>query len=91
MKNANYLSFSLLCFHRKVWPKELRDDVHESRFCTDEPVSGVALDRQRVYKMLKPTPYPDEFPKLNKIAAMEQAAKNIVLPDLEDLGEVFQK
>lgn len=53
--------------------------------------SGISLDRERVHSMLKPVPYPDEFPQLNKMAAMEEAAKNIAIPDVEDLGDVFRK
>lgn len=74
-----------------MWPSELRKDVRASNNGDADNPSGVAVDRKRVYDMLKPATYPDEFPKLLKMEAMKNAAKNIILPDLEDLGEVFQK
>ena len=54
-------------FEDPVWPQELRDDV------------GTRLQEgiERAKEMLKPTPYPDDFPKLHKLHAMEQSSEEL--------------
>lgn len=90
--NANVgLECDMRVFEDKVWPESLRTDIRSMKTGDGETTSGTALDRQRVHSMLKPVPYPDEFPQLNKMVAMEEAAKNIAIPDVEDLGDVFRK
>jgi cholesterol oxidase len=54
-------------FDDPVWPKELKDDV---------PV-GLAAGFQRAREMLNPKPYPDHFPKLAKLAALEASAEGM--------------
>ena len=46
------------------WPQAVRDDV----------ASGLADGFRRATEMLKPTPYPTDFPTLPKLEALEQSA-----------------
>lgn len=47
------------------WPKELRDDVE----------TLLAAGYRRAEEMLKPTPYPENFPPLPKLQALEKSSK----------------
>ncbi|WP_392481097.1 GMC family oxidoreductase N-terminal domain-containing protein [Nostoc sp. C110] len=47
------------------WPKELRDDVG----------TLLAAGYRRAEEMLKPTPYPENFPPLPKLQALEKSSK----------------
>jgi cholesterol oxidase len=47
------------------WPKELRDDVG----------TLLAAGYRRAEEMLKPTPYPENFPLLPKLQALEKSSK----------------
>ena len=67
-------------FSSKHWPKEIRDDMQEL----------VEVDRKRVFKMLQPTKYPEEYPALDKIGAMEKAARSL-FPNIEDVRAKFRK
>ena len=55
-----------------VWPQALRDDV-----------DGMRDGYTRAAEMLKPSSYPDDFPPLEKLAALEQAG--------DHLGERFYR
>jgi len=46
------------------WPKELREDVN----------SRLEKGYERAEKMLNPKPYPQHFPRLDKLEALEQSA-----------------
>lgn len=67
-------------FSSKHWPKEIRDDMKTLK----------EVDRERVFKMLQPTAYPEDYPALPKIGAMEKAARSL-FPDIEELGMHFRK
>ena len=51
-------------FEDPCWPQDLRDDV----------ATLVAEGLRRAEEMLKPTPYPQGFPALNKLQALEKSA-----------------
>ncbi|CAH1272446.1 LIPK [Branchiostoma lanceolatum] len=70
-------------FEDKVWPEAFRNDL--------EAVNGV--DREHAWQMLKPTPYPHNYPPLPKMGQMEKAAKAIAkeVHDIEDLDKVFYR
>lgn len=51
-------------FDDSRWPQAVRDDMH----------TLIEEGYRRAEEMLKPTPYPDEFPGLPKLRAMEQSA-----------------
>ena len=54
-------------FEDQRWPQGLRDDV------------GTELEEgyRRAEEMLKPTPYPDDFPPLAKLGALERSAAHL--------------
>ena len=54
-------------FEDRRWPKALRDDV------------GSKVDEgfQRAQEMLRPVPYPDRYPALAKLEALEQSAAHL--------------
>ncbi|XP_035684275.1 uncharacterized protein LOC118421217 [Branchiostoma floridae] len=70
-------------FEDKTWPKAFRDDL--------EALNGV--DREHAWQMLKPTPYPHNYPQLPKMGQLEKAAKAIAkeVYDIEDLDKVFYR
>ena len=75
--NANVgLDCEPAVFRDPVWPKELRDDIN----------NVMNVDRRQVYDMLRPTPYPDRYPSLEKMDRMKNG-----LGDIEDLGNVLYK
>ena len=51
-------------FDDPCWPQELRDDL----------ATLVADGLRRAEEMLKPTPYPQDFPPLHKLQALEKSA-----------------
>ena len=57
----------------------------------DDIPNLMTIDRQHVHEMLRPTEYPDNYPKLKKMKAMEKAAKGLKLVDIEDIGKIFRK
>ena len=67
-------------FSSKHWPKEIRDDMKDLQ----------ELDRKRVFKMLQPTKYPEDYPALDKIGAMQKVARSF-FPDIEDLRTNFRR
>ncbi|MGB2711673.1 MAG: alpha/beta fold hydrolase [Conexibacter sp.] len=54
-------------FDDPVWPQELRDDLP----------TRVADGYRRAEEMLRPEPYPEDFPQLRKLAALEASAHEI--------------
>ncbi len=60
-------------FEDPRWPAALRDDLDE--------LLGLAMDR--AVEMLRPTAYPDEWPALAKLEALERSAKH--------MGETFHR
>ncbi|XP_022797350.1 uncharacterized protein LOC111335634 [Stylophora pistillata] len=65
-------------FQDPVWPKELRDDVDQL----------LRIDRQHFVDMIKPTPYPDNYPPLHKLDRMKDGLSKF---DIEDLDKVLYK
>ena len=68
-------------FQDKRWPQIIRDDMK----------SLLEYDCKHVHEMLRPAVYPDHYPKLKKLEAMDKIAKGIDLPDIEDFGKIFKK
>ncbi|XP_078687057.1 uncharacterized protein LOC144919475 [Branchiostoma floridae x Branchiostoma belcheri] len=70
-------------FQDKVWPKAFRNDL--------EAVNRV--DREHAWQMLKPTPYPHNYPPLPKLGQLEKAAKALEkeVYDIEELDKVFYR
>ena len=68
-------------FDDKRWPQEIRDDMENI----------LNIDRKHVHQMLRPTVYPEHYPKPKKLEAMEKAAKGLGVADIEDIGEIFKK
>jgi cholesterol oxidase len=54
-------------FDDPQWPAEVRDDLEQ----------GLAAGYARAEEMLQPTPYPEDFPSLAKLGALEQSAEAI--------------
>ncbi|KAL9984027.1 hypothetical protein ACROYT_G006282 [Oculina patagonica] len=77
--NANVaLDSDPAVFSDPVWPQEFRDDLK----------NFTSVDRQHVLDMLKPTPYPDHYPKLHKLERMKEGLCEF---DIEDTGKIFYK
>ncbi|KAL9984021.1 hypothetical protein ACROYT_G006275 [Oculina patagonica] len=77
--NANVgLDSDPAVFSDPVWPQKLRDDLQ----------NFTSVDRQHVLDMLKPTPYPDHYPKLHKVERMKEGLCEF---DIEDSGKMFYK
>jgi cholesterol oxidase len=57
-------------FDNPRWPQEIRDDVN----------GGVNDGYRRAEEMLSPTPYPDDFPTLPKLQALEKSAQAMGQP-----------
>ena len=60
-------------FQDSEWPKAIRND-RKALF---------KVDRRHFYEMIKPLPYPDDYPHLLKIDRMEESVSEFA--DLEDL------
>ena len=54
-------------FEDSRWPQEIRDDLS----------AGLEAGYDRAADMLKPMPYPDDFPKLAKLRAQEKSAAHM--------------
>ena len=59
-------------FEDSEWPKALRNDRKDL----------FKLDRKHFFDMIKPTPYPDDYPPLQKIDRIKESAASL---DIEDL------
>ncbi|XP_078581247.1 cholesterol oxidase-like [Branchiostoma floridae x Branchiostoma japonicum] len=82
--NANVgLDCDRRVFDDEAWPKAFRDDL--------EAVNGV--DREHAWQMLKPAPYPRQFPPLTKMGQLKKAAKSVAkeVLDIEDIDNVFYR
>jgi cholesterol oxidase len=53
-------------FEDACWPQALRDDM-----------AGVEEGYRRAEEMLRPTPYPERYPALPKLLALEQSARHL--------------
>lgn len=60
-------------FEDSRWPQQIRDDL----------AGGIEAGYERAFEMLKPVPYPDDFPVLAKLEAQRKSA--------EHLGERFYR
>ncbi|CAH3174456.1 unnamed protein product [Porites lobata] len=65
-------------YEDQSWPSELKQDLE----------SLMTIDRKHVVDMLKPTPYPDHYPKLDKIKRMEDGFGAC---DIEDIDKTYYK
>lgn len=65
-------------FDDPLWPPELKQDLHNLQ----------NIDRKHFVEMIKPTPYPDHYPTLNKIDRMKDGFKAI---DIEDIDKKAYK
>ena len=70
-------------FKDERWPVEIRREAESTRGGSDDggwefrPLNKYYLEAEN---MLRPSPYPDHYPKLPKTAALELAARNAKLP-----------
>lgn len=65
-------------FQQSQWPMELKQDL----------TNLMTIDRKHVVEMLKPTPYPDNFPTLDKIERMRDGLQEF---DIEDIDKMLYK
>ena len=68
-------------FENPKWPKEIKDGM----------MNLMTVDREHVHEMLRPREYPDNYPKLKKMEAMEKAAKGLGIVDIEEIGKIYKK
>ena len=66
-------------FETSNWPPEIKEDMS----------SILNVDRKHFHEMMQFREYPDSYPNLKKIYAMEQCAK--AFADIEDAGKIFKK
>lgn len=77
--NANVaLDAEPAVFQDPSWPKEIREDMDQL----------MNIDRQHFVDMIKPTPYPDNYPPLHKMDRMKDGLREF---DIEDLDKMFYK
>lgn len=77
--NANVaLDAEPAVFQDPSWPKEIREDMDQL----------MNIDRQHFVDMIKPTPYPDNYPPLSKLDRMRDGLNEF---DIEDLDKFFYK
>lgn len=77
--NANVgLDAEPAVYEQPMWPVELKDDLNNL----------MTIDREHVVEMLKPTPYPDNYPALDKIKRMKDGLQEF---DIEDIDQMFYK
>ena len=80
--NANVaLDANERVFDNSIWPQEIRNDM----------TNLMTVDRKHAHEMLRPREYPDDYPKLKKMEAIERAAKCLKVGDIEDVGNIFKK
>ena len=60
-------------YEDQSWPSELKQDLE----------SLMTIDRKHVVDMLKPTPYPDHYPKLDKMKRMEDGFGACDIEDID--------
>ena len=66
-------------FYDPVWPQVFREDIDNFK----------TYDRAYAEQMLRPVPYPDEYPQMNRINQLRNVASNIQVIDIEDMNESF--
>lgn len=77
--NANVgLDCDPAVFEDPVWPKDFRDDMD----------NFMNTDKKHVTDMLKPNPYPNHYPHLDKMDRMKQGLTDV---DIEDLDKMLYK
>ena len=65
-------------FDDPLWPTELKQDLDNLQ----------KVDRKHFVDMIKPTPYPDDYPKLDKIHRMKDGFNAV---DIEDIDKIAYK
>ena len=65
-------------FEDALWPSELKQDLDNLQ----------KIDRKHFVEMLKPTPYPDHYPALDKIHRMREGFGAC---DIEDIDKLYYK
>lgn len=65
-------------FDDPLWPTELKQDLDNLQ----------KVDRKHFVDMIKPTPYPDDYPKLDKIHRMKDGFNAF---DIEDINKIAYK
>lgn len=68
-------------FYDPVWPQVFREDLDGLQ----------TTDRSHAQEMLRPCPYPDDYPPLKRMNQMRNAINNINMIDVEDIHETFYR
>lgn len=68
-------------FYDPVWPQIFREDFETFK----------TIDRSRAQEMLRPCPYPEEYPPLKRMNQMRSAINSINIIDVEDIHETFYR
>lgn len=68
-------------FYDPVWPQVFREDLDGLQ----------TADRSHAQEMLRPCPYPDDYPPLKRMNQMRNAINNINMIDVEDIHETFYR
>eukprot|EP00112_Aurelia_sp_Birch-Aquarium-sp1_P009876 Seg214.1 transcript_id=Seg214.1/GoldUCD/mRNA.D3Y31 product="Cholesterol oxidase" protein_id=Seg214.1/GoldUCD/D3Y31 len=66
-------------FYDPVWPDAFREDLDNFK----------TYDRGYAEQMLRPRPYPDDYPAMKRINQLRAIGSNIELVDIEDINESF--
>jgi len=66
-------------FYDPVWPDNFREDLDNFK----------KYDRAYAEQMLRPRPYPDDYPVMKRINQMREIGSNLKVVDIEDLNESF--
>ncbi|MGH9431438.1 MAG: GMC oxidoreductase, partial [Terriglobia bacterium] len=64
-------------FDDRRWPPELRNPQAADRTLEVDHATPLEKDYERAEEMLKPTPYPEGFPELPKLRALEESATKL--------------
>lgn len=68
-------------FYDPAWPQVFREDLESFK----------SLDRARAQEMLRPCPYPENYPPLKRMNQMRSAINSINIIDVEDIHETFYR
>lgn len=68
-------------FYDPVWPQQFREDFEIFK----------TTDRGYAQEMLRPCPYPDDYPPLKRMNQMRSAINSINTIDVEDIHETFYR
>lgn len=66
-------------FYDPVWPDAFREDLDNFK----------KYDRAYAEQMLKPRPYPDDYPVVSRINQLREIGNRLEVVDIEDLNESF--